>query len=178
MFCKHGILDVGNLDGVYATGLATSLHETRGDLDASPDHWTVTPVSPYCVSLANVIFGACEDGRASVCRSRGRFAGDIQLTFHRSFSYPHSKSLFRHYRPLGVPLAARQEHPYISLPNGDPRQFWVFHTGSRGPLGHNLVFAIRGKSRLRLDLSLNLWSQRFRAMKTQITRSRRYGSWS
>jgi hypothetical protein len=30
MFCKHGILDVGNLDGVYATALAASLHVNTG----------------------------------------------------------------------------------------------------------------------------------------------------
>jgi hypothetical protein len=80
-----------------------------------------------------------------------QFHGDFQLTFHRSFSYPHYKALF-YYSQSRVAPQQRGERLRRSR---DSRMITdrteCFIHGAVNPLGHNLVFGVCRWSRLRLE---------------------------
>lgn len=109
-------------------------------LTSSPDSRIVSPVPPYCFAPADVIFGDLDDGKVTLCRSQGSFAGDIQLTFQRSFSYLHYKSLFRHSRPLDAPPAGGETFRGLSYQRMIIVRTEIRRLRDMVLLGHNLVF--------------------------------------
>jgi hypothetical protein len=61
-----------------------------------------------------------------------RFCGDIQLTFYRSFSYSHSKSLALSLSALQLATSRRRNIPQVSSLQGDDRPYLLFHTSNHG----------------------------------------------
>jgi hypothetical protein len=95
--------DIGILNGFLASSQASVCSLGAWDTwKSSPGPVITFPVPPYCSDPGDVIFDVVEGGIATLCRSRRGIAGDIQLTFCRSFSYLHYKSLSRYSRPLAL----------------------------------------------------------------------------
>jgi hypothetical protein len=80
-----------------------------------------------------------------------QFCGDIQLTFHRSFSYPHYKALFHYSQSQAAPQhgSERLRRSRNSRMIADRTECFIH--GVENPLGHTLVFGICCWSRLRLE---------------------------
>jgi hypothetical protein len=130
--------------------LTASPWESLDSWSLSPDPAIVVSVLQYPSDPVSVIFSVCEDGSDKVCRSRGGFAGELQLTFYRSFSYSHYKSLLRHSRPCNSPhLGGKTFRRARTLKvKTDRASCFIFRIAVF--LGHILVFGVRGRSRLRL----------------------------
>jgi hypothetical protein len=96
---------------------------------------------------------------------RGGSAGDDQLTFDRSFSYPYYKSLFRYFRFLDAPRSRGE----CCRRSRNPRVISVrrrrFIHADLVLLGHVLVSGVRDWKDYYKNQTCNIWGQRYYLVK-------------